>query len=57
MRLTPPTKVVFWISTVVAVLALISNFSSKLPVVGGNEFLFMVVAFILLWLGVALKGF
>ena len=57
MKLTPPTTLVFWIATVVAALAIVSNFVSKLPVVGGNEFLFMVVAFVLLWLGVALKDF
>lgn len=57
MRLTPPTRVVFVISTILAAAALISVYVSRLPIVGGNEFLTLAIAFILLWLGVALKDF
>jgi hypothetical protein len=56
MRLTAPTKNVFWISVVVAIVGLIA----KLGVVAfltPYAFWLMVVAFVLLALGVALKGF
>jgi hypothetical protein len=56
MKLTPPTKLVFWISTVLSALGLIGSFVS-LPIVSPNAFWFVVVGNILLWLGVALKGF
>jgi len=56
MRLTPPTKNVFWISVVVAVIGLIASFG----VVGfltPFAFWLVLIAYVLLALGVALKGF
>jgi hypothetical protein len=56
MRLTPPTKNVFWISVVVAAVGLIA----KLGVVAflvPFAFWLVLIAFVLLALGVALKGF
>ncbi len=52
MKLTPPTKNVFWISVVVAAVGLIAKF-------GFIAFLtpFALVAFVLLALGNALTGF
>jgi uncharacterized membrane protein len=57
MRLTPPTRVVFVIATILAAAAIISVYVARLPIVGGNEFLTLAIAFILLWLGVALRDF
>lgn len=57
MKLTPPTKIVFWIATALAALSLISTFATKLPIVSGNEYLVAIAAFVLLWLGNAMKGF
>ncbi len=56
MRLTPPTKNVFWIATVVGALGLISKFIS-IPFVSANAFWFVVIGFVLLWLGNTVKGF
>lgn len=56
MKLNPPTKIVFWLSTVVAVLGILGKFIG-LPIVTGNEFWFVVVGFVLLWLGNTMKGF
>jgi hypothetical protein len=56
MRLTPPTKNVFWISVVVAVVGLVA----KLGVIGflaPYAFWLVVVAFVLLALGNTMKGF
>jgi len=56
MRLTPPTKNVFWISVVVAAVGLIA----KLGVVAfltPFAFWLVLVAFVLLVLGNAMKGF
>jgi uncharacterized membrane protein len=57
MKLTPPTRVVFVIATILAALAIISVYFSRMPIVGGNEFLALAIAFILLWLGVVLRDF
>lgn len=57
MKTSAPTRVVFIISTILAAAALISQFVTKLPIVGGNEFLTLAIAYILLWLGVTLRGF
>lgn len=56
MRLSPPTKSVFWIATVFAVLGLLGSFVS-IPFVSAYTFWFVVVGFVLLWLGNVLKGF
>ncbi len=56
MKLTPPTKNVFWIATVLAALGLIGNFVS-IPFVSAYAFWFVLVGFVLLWLGNTVKGF
>jgi hypothetical protein len=56
MKLTPPTKNVFWIATVVAALGLVAKFVS-IPFVSANAFWFVFVGFVLLWLGNTVKGF
>ena len=55
MKLTPPTQNVFWISTVLAVLGLLGMLVS-IPFVSAYAVWFVVVGFVLLWLGVAVKG-
>lgn len=54
MQLTPPTKKVFWISVIVAIVGLVFYF---VPAVAAYAFWLMLVAFVLLALGVAMKGF
>jgi hypothetical protein len=56
MKLTPPTKNVFWLSTVVAAVGLVASFVA-VPFVSAYAFWFVVVGFVLLWLGNAMKGF
>ena len=56
MKLTPPTKIVFWLATILAVLGIIGNFVA-LPLIGGYEFWLLAAGFVLLWLGNTLKGF
>jgi hypothetical protein len=55
MRLSAPKRVTWWIAVIVGGLAILSKFTS-LPIVGGNEFAFVAVGFILLVLATALKG-
>ena len=56
MKLTPPTKNVFWISVVVAVVGLIAKFG-VVGFLADYAFWLVVVAYVLLFLGVAMKGF
>lgn len=56
MRLTPPTKNVFWISVVVAVVGLIAKFG-VVAFLTPFAFWLVLIAFVLLVLSVALKGF
>lgn len=56
MRLTPPTRNVFWISVVLAALGLVGSFIS-IPFVSANAFWFVVVGYVLLFLGNTMKGF
>ena len=56
MRLSAPKKIVFLMALILAVLAIAANFVS-IPVVTGYQFWFMTAATILLFIGVAWKGF
>jgi len=56
MRLTRPKNTTFWIATVLAALGIIGHFA-PLPFASQNDFLLVAIGFIILWLGVALKGF
>jgi len=56
MRLTPPTKNVFWISVVVAAVGLIAKFG-VVAFLTPYAFWLVLVAFVLLVLGNAMKGF
>lgn len=56
MKLSPPKQSTFWIATIVAALGLVGNFVD-LPVVSQYAFWFVVVGFVVLWLGNYVKGF
>ena len=56
MRITRPTKPVFWISVILAGLGILGSII-PIPVVSGYTFIFVVLGYILLFLGVVLKGF
>ncbi len=57
MKLSRPTKNVFWIATVLAALGIIGELVSGIPVVSQYPFWFVAVGFVLLWLGNTMKGF
>ena len=56
MRLTPPTKGVFYISLAFAAVGFIANFVS-IPVLSGIAFYLVVIGYVILFLGNTLKGF
>jgi len=56
MRLSAPTKLVFWIATAIALLALLSVFVN-IPFISEKRFWVEFVAFALLWAGAYFKGF
>jgi hypothetical protein len=56
MRLSAPTKLVFWIATAIAILGLLAAFV-PIPFVSDNKFWVEFVAFALLWAGAYFKGF
>jgi len=54
MRLTPPKKIVFWISVVLVVIGILGFFIGALA---DFKIWFVLVGYILLFLGNAVKGF
>ena len=56
MKLIPPKKLTFWISVVLAVLGLLGSVVS-IPFVSGFAFWFVLVAYVVLFLGNTMKGF
>ena len=56
MNLTPPTKNVFYISVVLAVAGILGSFIT-IPFVSAYAFWFLVVAYVVLFLGNTMKGF
>ena len=58
MNLSPPSQVTFLLSVGLAVLALLMRYAGvAVPVVSGNSFETMLVAFLLLLAGVLFRGF
>ena len=56
ISLNAPTKIVFLISLVLAVLALLGAWVISIPVISGNAFLMMLLAYVVLAAGNILKG-
>ena len=56
MRLTPPKKWVFWASVILAVVGLV-GYLITIPFISGFAFWFVLVGYVLLAAGNALKGF
>lgn len=57
-RLSPPTQVVFLISLLLAVLALLAQYTTlTIPVVSGHTFETLLLAFLLLLAGNLLRNF
>ena len=57
MRLTPPKKIVFIISLILVIISIVAAHLVYIPFVTLYSFWFMLVGYILLAAGVALKGF
>ncbi len=57
MKLSAPKNTTFWVATVLAVLGLVGQLAGNLPVVSEFAFWFVVVGFVVLWLGNYVKGF
>jgi hypothetical protein len=55
MKLNPPTKLTFWISVVLAVLGLLGTIIT-IPFVSGLAFWFVLVGYVVLVLGLLVKG-
>ena len=55
MRLSPPTKAVFSLSMLLAILSLTGQFAS-LPIVSGYAYPLMLAAYLLLFLGSVFRG-
>jgi hypothetical protein len=56
MKLTPPKKITFWIAVVLAALGLIGKLVT-VPVISPIDFWLVLVGFVLLVLGLLVKGF
>jgi len=56
MKLNAPKKITWWISLVLAIIAIIVYFTKFLGSLEPHVFIILLVAFILLWLGTFVKG-
>lgn len=56
MQITPPTKVVFYLSLAFAAVGLVANFVT-IPVLSSIAFYLVLIGYVLLFLGNTLKGF
>jgi hypothetical protein len=55
MNLSPPTTAVFFISLILAVLAVISTFVA-IPVISANAFWVAIIAYVILAIGNLFRG-
>jgi hypothetical protein len=56
MKLTPPKKIVFFISLILVIISIVAHFI-HIPFVTQYHYWIMLVGYVLLAAGVALKGF
>jgi len=56
MKLTPPKNIVFIISLILVIISLVAHFIN-IPFLTAYQYWIMLVGYILLGLGVAIKGF
>jgi hypothetical protein len=61
MKLTPPKKITFWVSVAIAAIGvvfyIVHLLAASIPYLQPVAFILVVVAFVLLCLGLILKGF
>ena len=57
MKLTPPKKMTFWVSVLLAVLGVIGYFVPSIPVLRQYDFWLLLIGYVVLFLGLVLKGF
>jgi len=55
MNLTPPKVITFWIAVILGVLGFLGTFMS-IPLVSAYAFWFLFIGFVLLVLGLLVKG-
>jgi hypothetical protein len=56
MKLTPPKVITFWIAVLLGVLGLIGYLAPKTPIIGPFGFWLVFVGWLLLVLGLLVKG-
>jgi len=56
MRLTPPKNLVFIISLILVIISLVAH-AINIPILSDIHYWIMLVGYVLLGLGVAIKGF
>jgi hypothetical protein len=56
MKLTPPKQITFWVSLVLGVLGILGTLVT-IPVISGIAFWLLAIGFVILVLGLILKGF
>ncbi|MBD3288464.1 hypothetical protein GF337_06630 [candidate division KSB1 bacterium] len=57
MKLSAPKQMTWWISTILAVVAIIGKWIIVLPIATPYACIILLIAFIILWLGTFMKGF
>jgi len=55
MRLNAPKKITWWISLIIAIIAVLVTFIT-VPFLSVNAFWVLLIAFLLVWLGSFVKG-
>lgn len=56
MKLTPPTKILYWIATVLGALGILGKFIASLPIIPPYSCWLLLIAFVLFWIGNTFKG-
>jgi len=57
MKLSSPKKITWYISIILALLAIVVNWLITVTFLSPYAFIILLVAFIILWAGTSLKGF
>jgi hypothetical protein len=57
MKLNAPKKITWWISLILAIIAIIARWILKIDFLTDNCFIILLIGYIIIWLGTFVKGF
>ena len=57
MKLNAPKKITWWVSLIIAIIAIVAHWILNIGFFTPNSFIILLIGYIIIWLGTFVKGF